>query len=78
MKQETIVTPKDIMEHFGYSQATYYNRRRECLASPYADAIITDHHKPKIILERWTAWLKWQSRKNYEEKLGLNNLRNRI
>lgn len=66
-----VVTKEELMELKHYSPSTYYSRRRECLASPYAKALCFDGNQTYINLELWDKFIRWKSDKKLKSLLGL-------
>lgn len=65
------VTRDELMKIEGYSKSTFYERRKEILASPFADAITIDGNHTTIELETWKKFKKWRSKKKIEQLLGI-------
>lgn len=74
---EEWITVPELLKREGYKQSTYYNRRKECLASPYAKAIVRDGGKTKIVYSEWKRFLLWRSRRITEREQGIASVRDR-
>ena len=77
MSKETWLTVKALCDKYDYSTSAYDKRRRECLLSPFQDAIVYDGHHTMIIEERWQAFMKEKSRKHWQEVFGTQLVRDR-
>lgn len=72
------VTKEAIMKHYGWKHSTYYERRKECLASPYQDAIQMDSGRHHMVdPDRFAEFIKWLDRKNKIKKYGKSFIRDR-
>lgn len=64
-------TKEEIMADYGYSDSTFNARMDECFKSDYRDAIIYDKSKYGLIDEnRYQEFLKWRTKKHWDELLG--------
>lgn len=62
---------KQIMRDYGYSEAVFSDRMRECLDSPYSNAIVSDKSKYGIVIEPiYQKFLIWRMNKNHDETSG--------
>ena len=60
---------EQIMKDYGYSEGTFGDRMRECLESPYSNAVVSDTSKYAIIIEPlYQKFLMWRSEKIRNEK----------
>lgn len=65
-------TPKTIMQQYHYSRGTFYNRRNECLASDYSDAIVLDGPRHTLIRPtRWAEFVAARSKATKKEVMGI-------
>lgn len=67
-------TKKQIMDDYGYSEGTFGDRMRECLESPYSNAIVSDGSKYGIVIEpiyqKFLIWRTSQMRQEDKRKSG--------
>lgn len=67
-------TKEQIMKDYGYSEGTFGDRMRECLESPYSNAIVSDRSKYGIVIEpiyqKFLIWRTSQMRNQDEKKSG--------
>lgn len=65
-------TPAKIMADYHYIRSTFYNRRNECLASDYSDAVILDGPRHTLIRPaRWAEFVAARSKATKKEVMGL-------
>lgn len=64
-------TKEQIMADYGYSDATFYTRRSECLNLPeYRDAVIMDGQQKTFIDENiWQKFLRYRSERTRQKML---------
>lgn len=67
---DRLITKEELMEKYHYSQATFYNRRRECLMSEYRDAVILDG-KTLIKERRWAEFITYRSDQKKRKLFGI-------
>lgn len=75
----TLLNREQAMKRFHIkSRSSYYDKRRECLESPYSDAIISDtgrHHLVKA--ERFEEFLEWQGKQRKIKLFGLGSIKDK-
>ncbi|ART99125.1 MULTISPECIES: hypothetical protein [Lactobacillus] len=77
MSKETWLTVEELRKKYDYSVSAYTKRRKQCLLSPFQDAIVYDGQHTMIIEERWQAFLKDRSKKHWQEVFGTQLVRDR-
>lgn len=75
----TLLNREQAMKRFGIkSKSSYYDKRRECLESPFSDAVISDtgrHHLIKA--ELFEEFLEWQSKQRKIRMFGLDSIKDK-
>ena len=65
-------TDEEIKQAYGYKDGTFYNLKRECLTTPYANAIIQPNkHNTFIDEDLWQKFLKYKSDQYMERIYGI-------